>query len=91
MQLFQLRMTTGCSKTKTNKQKNTFRAITDNADAKRERDKKLGPNLNFFYETTSEQVVVIIMCYKKKQKKKEEISHCYKKKNRNQSNLTWGI
>ena len=81
-------------KKKKTKQKNTLRAITDNADSKRERDKKLGPNLNYFFnETTSEQVVVIIIiCYKKtKTKKRKSVIMLQKKKNRNQSNLTWGI
>lgn len=83
-------------KKKKTKQKNTLRAITDNAnvDSKRERDKKLGPNLNYFFnETTSEQVVVIIICYKKtktKTKKRKSVI-MLQKKIRNQSNLTWGI
>ena len=60
-------------KKKKTKQKNTLRAITDNADSKREKDKKVGPNLNyFFYETTREQVVVIIICYKKTKTKKRK-------------------
>lgn len=66
------------------KKKNTLRAITDNADSKRERDKKLGPNLNYFFnETTSEQVVVIIICYKKtktKTKKRKSVIMLQKKK-----------
>lgn len=71
-------------KKKKTKQKNTLRAITDNAnvDSKRERDKKLGPNLNYFFnETTSEQVVVIIICYKKtKTKKRKSVIMLQKKK-----------
>mgnify|MGYP007094271338 CR=1 FL=1 len=81
--------TSGCSKKKT-KQKNTLRAITDNADSKRERDKKVGPNLNYFFMKPQVNKLLSLLSVTKKQKRGNQ-SLCYKKKNRNQSNLTWGI
>ena len=75
--------TSGCSKKKKKtKQKNTLRAITDNADSKRERDKKLGSNLNYFFMKPQVNKLLSLLSVTKKQKQnqKEEISHYVTKK-----------
>lgn len=70
--------TSGCSKKK-KKQKNTLRAITDNADSKR--DKKLGPNLNYFFMKPQVNKLLSLLSVTKKQKQKRgNQSLCYKKK-----------
>lgn len=72
----------GCSKKKTKQsKKNTLRAITDNADSKRERDKKVGPNLNYFFMKPQVNKLLSLLSVTKKQKQKRgNQSLCYKKK-----------
>lgn len=68
--------TSGCSKKKKKQSKKT-----DNADSKRERDKKLGPNLNYFFKKPQVNKLLSLLSVTKKQKQKRgNQSLCYKKK-----------